>query len=86
MGKIKTSTDGLIRNLNSKVESIEKDLVEPLDVYHKHYKQEGHEILKEGTTFWNTLHQERTQMLYAKENYFNQAATLQQILNQMFAT
>jgi hypothetical protein len=72
MGKIKQSMDVLIKNLSSRVESIEKDLIDPLDVYHRHYKSENHESLKEGTAFWNSIHSERTQMLFSKENYYNQ--------------
>ena len=71
MAKIKQIMESLTKNLNSKVESLEKDLVEPLDVYHRHYKAENHESLKEGTVFWNSIHTERTGMLFAKENYYN---------------
>jgi hypothetical protein len=56
MHKIKFSMDGLIKGLNAKVETIEKDLIDSMDVFHKHYKQENHEFLKEGTTFWNSIH------------------------------
>ena len=53
MQKIKLSMDSLNKNLSSRVESFEKDLVEPLDVYHRYYKNETQEHLKEGTSFWN---------------------------------
>ena len=71
MQKIKISMDVLIKGMNAKVETVEKDLIDSMDVFHKHYKAENHEYLKEGTGFWNIIHQERTQMLFAKENYFN---------------
>ena len=71
MSKIKLSMDGLMKGLGCRVESLEKALVEPLDLYHRHYKSENHEWLKEGTVFWNAMHSEKTQMLFAKENYYN---------------
>ena len=56
MQKIKLSMDMLIKSLNAKVETVEKDLIDSMDVFHKHYKQENHESLKEGTAFWNSNH------------------------------
>ncbi len=53
------------------MEAFDHDLVEGIDVFHRHYKQENHDSLKEGTLFWNNMHTERSQMLFAKENYFN---------------
>lgn len=80
VAKIKQSNDALLKSLAAKAESLEKDITDPLDIYHKHYKQESQDRLKEGTNFWNAMHQERTQMLFAKENYFNQVHNLQGIL------
>lgn len=78
--KVKLSMDSLVRNLNEKVEAIDQDLIESLDNYTKHYKDQQYEYLKEGTQFWNNLHSDRTNMLFAKENYFNQVTNLQNIL------
>jgi hypothetical protein len=50
------SMDLLVKGVNSKVETVEKDLIDSLDIYQKHYKQENHEKLKEGTNFWNSIH------------------------------
>ena len=77
MSRIKISMDSMHKQLYSRVEAVEKDLVDSLDMFHKHYKQENHDNLKEGTLFWNSIHTERTQMLFAKENYYNQMANLQ---------
>ena len=71
MGKIRASMESLQRQISTRVEQVEKDLVDSMDMFHKHYKQENHENLKEGTLFWNNIHNERTQMLFAKENYYN---------------
>ncbi len=60
MSQIKLSMDSLHKNISSRVEEVEKDLVDSLDMFHKHYKQENHEHLKEGTLFWNSIHTERT--------------------------
>ena len=76
MGKVKSSMEGLVRSLNSRVEALDKDIVDPLDMYNRHYKQTTTDNLKEGSTFWNSIHAERTQMLFAKENYYNQMQNL----------
>jgi hypothetical protein len=56
MNKIKISMEVLVKSLSAKVETVEKDLIDSMDVFHKHYKQENHEALKEGTVFWNSIH------------------------------
>lgn len=71
MSKIKQSMDGLMKGLGCRVEALEKDLVEPLDLYHMHYKSENYEWIKEGAVFWGDMHIERTQMNLSKENYYN---------------
>lgn len=56
MQKIKISMDAMIKGMNAKVETVEKDLIESMDIFQKHYKTENHEYLKEGTEFWNIIH------------------------------
>ena len=68
--------DNIIKNINEKAELIHRDLVEPLELYYKHYYSTNSELIKQGTQFWNTLHQDRTAMLFAKENYYNHMYTL----------
>lgn len=60
MSRIKLSMDSLQKHLSLRVEAVEKDLVDSLDMFHRHYKQENHENLREGTLFWNAIHTERT--------------------------
>jgi hypothetical protein len=42
MQKIKISMDVLIKGMNAKVETVEKDLIDSMDVFHKHFKAENH--------------------------------------------
>ena len=82
MSRVKTSLDATTKQLSSRVEAIERDLVEPLDVFTRHYKQETAERLKEATAFWAGLHHDRTQMLFAKENFYVQMHQMQNQLQQ----
>ena len=77
MFNVKFVLDDLHRQLNEKADLIQRDLIEPLDLYHKHYQSTNTELIKQGTHFWNNLHQDRTQMLFAKENYHNQLYQMQ---------
>jgi hypothetical protein len=63
--------DDFLFGMVDKAESLMKELVEPLELFHKHYASTNQELIKQGMQFWNNLHQERTQMLFAKESYHN---------------
>lgn len=75
---VKGVMDNIVKSVNEKAEMIHRDLVEPLELYYKHYQSTNQELVKQGTLFWNQFHLERTAMLFAKENYYNQMHTLQQ--------
>ena len=63
---------GLADEFQSKAELMAQDLIEPLDMYQKHYKSSSKGILDQGDEIWTNLHMERTEMLFMKENYYNQ--------------
>ena len=63
---------GLADEFQSKAELMAQDLIEPLDMYQKHYKATSKGILDQGDEIWTNLHMERTEMLFMKENYYNQ--------------
>lgn len=68
---VKVMADEIVRSVQEKSDLVNRDLVEPLDLYHKHYASTNNEIIKQANTFWTTLHTDRTQMLFAKESYHN---------------
>ena len=68
--------DEIIKNVGEKADLVQKELVDPMEMYYKHYFQMNSDFVKQGNYFWNNLHTERTNMLYAKENYFTQMNTL----------
>lgn len=76
---VKVMADEIVRSVQEKSELVNRDLVEPLELYQKHYASTNHEILKQANTFWNTLHMDRTQMLFAKESYHNTQYQMQQL-------
>ena len=43
---VKFCLDDVIRGLTEKAELIQRDLVEPLDLYYKHYSSTNNELLK----------------------------------------
>lgn len=75
---VKGCMDNIIKGVSEKGEMVFRDLVEPLEFYYQYYQSTNNELVKQATTFWNQLHTERTAMLFAKENYYNQMHTLQQ--------
>ncbi|CDW77618.1 rab-like gtpase activating [Stylonychia lemnae] len=79
MFNIKFTLEDMHRGILEKAELIQRDLIEPLDLYYKHYSSTNQELIKQGNQFWTTLHQDRTQMLFAKENYHNQMHQMQQL-------
>jgi hypothetical protein len=76
LANVKGCMDNLVKNLNEKSEMIHRDLVEPLELYYKHYQSTNSELLKQANQFWTSYHQEHTNMLFAKENYYNQMFVL----------
>lgn len=48
-----------------------RELVEPLDIFMKHYGTVAQELTKECDTTWVKMHFERNQMILRKEDYFN---------------
>ena len=80
-----TSIDNFTKQVEEMASDIHKksnllyqDLIEPLDLYYKHYHSKNRDILQDCQEIWTTLHKERTQMLFAKEDYYNQMHTLHQ--------
>ena len=68
------------KEMQGKADNIKKDLIEPLNFYSKHYTKENFRMLKQCNEIWTQLHQDRTQMLFAKENYYNQMYQLSQLV------
>ena len=56
-----------------------KELIEPSDLYLKHYSATNSVLIEQATEIWQGLHQSRTQMLFSKANYFNQMQTLNEL-------
>eukprot|EP00347_Sterkiella_histriomuscorum_P016146 403354306 len=79
MFNIKFILDDLVKQIQDKSDLISRDLIEPLDLYYKHYSMTNHELLKQAGFFWNNLHSDRTQMLFAKESYHNTQYQMQQV-------
>ena len=43
-----------------KSDNIQKDLIEQLDQYSKHYYLTNNELIKQANQFWSEVHEERT--------------------------
>ncbi len=53
---VKGCFDNVIKSINNKSEMIHRDLVEPLELYYKHYQSTNQELLKQANQFWNSYH------------------------------
>ena len=58
-------------DIHKKSKLLSQDLLEPLDLYYKHYYNKNWDILQNCQEIWTALHTERTQMLFSKEDYYN---------------
>ena len=70
--KFVEKVDTFANQYQAKADLLFQDLIEPLDMYQKHYKSTNKSVLEQTNQIWMSLHQQRTQMLFTKENYYNQ--------------
>ena len=69
----------LSKDLKTKADSLGSDLIEPLSMYQKNYQAQNRGLLDSCNEIWTALNMERTKMLFAKENYYNQMFQLTQL-------
>ena len=62
---------------------IKKELSDPLAMYSKHYFQRNEGLLKDANQIETNLHIERSNMLFAKDNYYNEMCLLNQMKRQL---
>ncbi len=53
MCNVKMILDDMVKGVIDKAEAIQRDLIEPLTLYYKHYNSTNHELLKQASHFWN---------------------------------
>lgn len=56
MVNVKMCLDEMVKGISEKSDVIQRDMVEPLELYYKHYGLTNNEFLKQGNQFWNMLH------------------------------
>lgn len=62
---------GMAKEVRLKADMLFRDLIEPTDLYCKHYTATNNILIENAQEIWINLHQSRTQMMLSKENYFN---------------
>ena len=73
----------MAKEVKAKADLLFRDLIEPSDLYLKHYSATNSTLIEQATEIWKSLHQARTQMLFSKENYFNQMHQLTELQRQL---
>ena len=73
----------LAKGMRLKADLLFRDLIEPSDLYCKHYTATNSILIEQASEIWMDLTQARTQMLFAKETYFNQMHQLTQLERQV---
>ncbi len=63
-------------NVVQSSETVQKELIEPMELYSKHYSSTNQELNKQATHYWNKLNRQRSDMLQSKEIYFQQMNVL----------
>jgi hypothetical protein len=66
----------IVLGIREQSEQIKRELSEPLGMYTKHYCQRNEGMLRDANKIWTNLHLERTNMLFAKENFYTESCTL----------
>jgi hypothetical protein len=56
MVNVKMCLDQTLKAVQERSDHIQREVIEPLELYYKHYALSNNELLKQGNTFWNTLH------------------------------
>lgn len=79
MSQFEEQVDQMGSDLQKMGQNIFKELVDPLTMYLKHYQNANSALLTESEQVWTALHTERTMMLFAKEEYFNEVSYLRQL-------
>lgn len=67
-----------IRQIKLQADLIQNDLVGAMDLYSGHYQKTNDSLLSKARAHWFKMHEERTNMLLAKENYHNSMFMAQQ--------
>ena len=57
-------------NLDVQSKQLQQDLVDGLNLYNKDYQKESEKMVEKAQTMWDTTHQDKTNMLWSKEEYF----------------
>ena len=61
----------MAKDVRTKADMLFRDLIEPSDLYCKHYTATNSILIEQAHEIWLGLHTARTQMIFSKENYFN---------------
>ena len=66
-------------DVREKADLLFRELIEPTDLYIKHYSATNTILMEQATDIWQGLHKSRTNMLMSKENYFGILTQLQKL-------
>ena len=69
----------MANDVRSKADMLFRDLIEPSDLYCKHYTATNSILIDQAQEIWIGLHQARVQMILSKESYFNTMHQLSQL-------
>lgn len=67
--KQKNSIDDMIRNTETISQNFQKDMVEGLEIFEKHYSTTNKAMLKRGHDIWVKLTNERQSLIESQEDY-----------------
>lgn len=70
-------TEQIIQGLKDQSSYARKELCDPLSIYSKHYSERNQSMMGEANKIWINLHKQRTNMLFAKENYYSEMSVLE---------
>jgi hypothetical protein len=71
----KDNFEGLLRHIEEKAKQIQTDLIDGIELFDQNYSNTTGELGDKAQDIWQKLYQEKTNMLWSKEEYLNEMHT-----------
>eukprot|EP00347_Sterkiella_histriomuscorum_P007183 403349944 len=75
---IKQGMEDIAQQIQSKVDTVFNDLIEPLEQYQKNYIQTNSELISQSKTYWHTLEEEKRKLHLIQDRYYKLMTEVEQ--------
>ena len=71
----KDNFEVLIKHVDDKTKQIQMELIDGIELFDQHYSKTTDELGRKAQEIWEKVYQEKTNMLWSKEEYLNEMHT-----------